>query len=180
MIQYILHKLQEGFVVTSDEVAILGDICISPRYRDTFIFGTRENSYTDECRKVIAQQPNIIFSALSEEEQKDIGWFDDIIHENFKGLHDAINDKNVSDFYIKLIKNYTQELLSDKMFTLIEVKGLMTRSAIMARDKKAKGLSISDIVKEFEDRMKSVSKFKSWPINGEWINNKFKITHLKR
>ena len=70
-----LHKLPEGFIVTSDEEYKDKDFVLLPITFDlrrcvngtTFIEGTK---------KVIAQQDQIDFSALTEEEQKQIGWVD--------------------------------------------------------------------------------------------------------
>jgi len=70
-----LHKLREGFIITSDEDS----------KRGTFYCFRTKTFFEDEgedincCNsdvKVIAQQDQIDFSALSEEEQKEIGWFD--------------------------------------------------------------------------------------------------------
>jgi len=110
-----LHKTEEGYILTSDEPIIPRDICRSPRYNDLFFFGTRENSYVDECEKVIAQQHQLSFSALSPEDQKNIEWFDveEIVknwylHAQFLSSLRADPESFVQGF------QKAQELLSDK------------------------------------------------------------------
>lgn len=128
---YTLHKLPEGFIITSDEKPIKGDLCFdlegNPGHKNQLYIvkclRTSDDSYwVKHSKKLIAQQDQIDFSNLTEEEQKEIGWFDKIINDNFKGLHDVINNEDISNFYIELIKTYTQELLADRMFTLEDIK----------------------------------------------------------
>lgn len=82
---YQLHKSKEGFIITSDEL---------PKDQEGYwtYIGFNEPIIVTKCnvpngwfgklhdknnyKTVIAQEPNIIFSALKEEEQKTIGWFD--------------------------------------------------------------------------------------------------------
>ena len=82
--EYTLHKLPEGFIITNDEEIKENDLCVS------FVNGTNavlciadgmnriNNSYRFQglLFKVIAQQDQIIFSDLKEDEQKEIGWFE--------------------------------------------------------------------------------------------------------
>lgn len=162
--EYILHKLPEGFIVTSDESIEKGWKGLAYK-KDVkgFVFNHfyTENTWYNDAKKVIAQQDQIDFSALSEEEQKKIGWFDKIINDNFKGLHDAIGDRDISDFYIELIKTYTQELLSDRKFTLddmLEIAGYMAAAE--------KYQSIESLKEIALDYIQSLSK-QSWEVELE-------------
>lgn len=42
---------------------------------------------------------------------------DELIESNFKGLRDCINDTDISEFYIKLVKTTVRELIGDKSFS---------------------------------------------------------------
>jgi len=145
---YILHKLPEGFIVTSDEISHKGDIVINNL--DNLIGeATRELNQGEikdkEYSKVIAQQDQIIFN-ISEEEQKKIGWFDflkmgrDYSNKKWENYCDRENptpEQQEQDLFRKILgiegSTYdwcrgfqkAQELLSDKVFTLNEVKGLL-------------------------------------------------------
>ena len=71
-----LHKLPEGFIVTSDEEIKEYDkiLCLEDMKID---YATdRTNHHRNLFLKVIAQQDQIDLSGLLEEEQKKIGWFD--------------------------------------------------------------------------------------------------------
>lgn len=97
MIQYTLHKLPEGFIVTSNEEIKEGDIgfdglyifkCLKPFIANETTSGKNIPCFyielgkspvfheTSYIKKVIAQQDQIDFSSLLEEEQKEIRWFD--------------------------------------------------------------------------------------------------------
>lgn len=135
--KYTLHKLEEGFIITSDEDIREGDnyICISSMYVKKCI--KKDNNKTcfwvedylgnnDQLKfsfKVIAQQDQINFSALSEEEQKKIGWFDvnKIAREEHKFNHKTIHEISFV-LGVEVGFQKAQELLSDRMFTLEEVK----------------------------------------------------------
>jgi hypothetical protein len=116
-----LHKLPEGFIVTSDEPIKEGDI------KWHHVTGIRkalvDGNYTNQF-KVMAQQDQIDFSALTEEEQKEIGWFEvaDLAH---KDLEDYFGtDLTLTENGLKWIEGFqigfqkAQELLSDRRFTL--------------------------------------------------------------
>lgn len=123
---HTLHKLQQGFVITSNESYSNGDFVLLPLSfelrkcvnRTTFIEGTK---------KVIAQQHQIDFSALSEEEKEKIGWFD--VEELAKQIFiDAYGVEPMAiDTHERLLNaiktslQKSQELLSDKRFTLNDI-----------------------------------------------------------
>jgi hypothetical protein len=116
-----LHKLPEGFIVTSDEKPEIGELYLDDTNsvrRSVMGSGTywgNRNSY----RKVIAQQDQIDLSTLSEEEQKKIGWFDveKIQKEKFlkfRAMITEISEKNLFEIGIREGFQKAQELLSDK------------------------------------------------------------------
>lgn len=160
---YTLHKLLEGFIITSEEWVIFGDKVISPRYQDTFTFGTRENSYVDECKKVIAEENQINFSKLSEEEHKKIGWFNiwqlAVDYQNNISKN-AFADANAFEDGFKK----AQQLLFDKMFTLEDILDAWELGA-------KEGLPLTR--KKKQDLIESLSQ-KSWniEIELEQVNNK--------
>lgn len=129
MTNYKLHKLpKEGFIITSDEEINLKDKYL---YSDQTKINTRlrQNPNAEypypEYKKVIAQQDQIDFTFLSEEDQKKIGWYniEQLAHEVlikwgiFSGsLHTGIRDGFVEGFQKAV------ELLSDRKFTLEEMR----------------------------------------------------------
>jgi riboflavin synthase alpha subunit len=128
MNNYTLHKLPEGFIISSDEKPKNGDIVISKINYRKFLF-EKGDIIDDISHKVIAQQDQIDFSALSEEEQKEIGWYDTI-----KFAREEVQNHNNIFFDSKYnMENYgidrfnagfqkAQELLSDRRFTLEDMK----------------------------------------------------------
>ena len=64
-----LHKLPSGFIITSDEQIKEGDYM----FFDGIILKLEKNESPKNRLKVIAQQDQIDFSSLLEEEQKKIG-----------------------------------------------------------------------------------------------------------
>jgi hypothetical protein len=176
---YMLHKLPEGFVVTSDEIPHKGDIVINNL--DNLIGkSTRELNQGEikdkEYSKVIAQQDQIIFN-LSEEEQKKIGWFDveKLAHNNAVELW-MPEDHN---YYVGHVLGYkqgfqkAQELLSDKVFTLNEVKGLLFQVGNAMRYKGVNYASYYNYknVKEEVDKVLQSLPQKSWQVEleMEWV-----------
>jgi hypothetical protein len=124
-----LHKMREGFIVTSNEQAKEGELgYINFQGGDVKIVG---KYFADDWRKVIAQQDQIDFSLLIEEEQKEIGWFDikkwadEEAMKRYKvktypieTYKEIINQRlgyyeGLQDGFLK-----SQELLSDRRFTL--------------------------------------------------------------
>lgn len=146
MINYNLHKLPEGFIITSDEKPLIkGDKVYNPNIskeytkvdlrkegEDRYSKGYHEmtgvylhvpttNPIYEIERKVIAQQESEIdFNNLSEDDCKKIGWFDvEKRADNVVG--DLPYGKWVKMGYIQGFK-IPQKLLSDKMFTLEDLK----------------------------------------------------------
>ena len=46
---------------------------------------------------------------------------DELVEDNFQGLRDCIEDKDIAEFYIDLVKTVITELLGDKKFSINEV-----------------------------------------------------------
>jgi hypothetical protein len=179
---YTLHKLPEGFIITSDEKPIKGDLCFdmegNPGHKNQLYIvkclRTSDDSYwVKHSKKLIAQQDQIDFSNLTEEEQKEIGWFDKIINDNFKGLHDVINNEDISNFYIELIKTYTQEVLSDRnelhkiIAQFIDFIDELPVDWIGTGDWKSADSAEKDWKIRFEKFIQSLSQPKSWNIEIE-------------
>jgi hypothetical protein len=117
---YTLHKLPEGFIVTSDENLNEGNTIININNFE-IVENWQGHGSTDWWRKVIAQQDQIDFSALSEEEQKKIGWFD--IEMLVNQLFEKESNNILHPQYqmrLSFINGFqkAQELLSDRRFTL--------------------------------------------------------------
>ena len=140
MIEYTLHKLPQGFIITSRD-----DFHNNNLVPNDFAYhrGTKEvlqvisknnetgswlcNDGTNrDCYKlfkVIAQQPQIIFSSLKEEEQKEIDWVDwlriAVLSEDDE--MEKIGREYQSHSWYKGVEfgfQKAQELLSDRKFTL--------------------------------------------------------------
>jgi hypothetical protein len=179
MTQFNLHKLPEGFIITSDGVVTHGDGWYNPITGD---MGTNwyEKGIPKEWSKtlkVIAQQDQIDFSALSEEEQKEIGWFDvEKLAETeypfaLGGIGNSENDRK--NHFIKGFKK-AQELLSDRRFTLEDVrKALELKNPLEKNDYTHTRYLDSD-----ELIIQSLSQPKSWPIECIEDNGKIKITKI--
>jgi len=204
MNSYTLRKLPEGFILTSDEDIQIGDLYYLPRTNS--IYECKEDPTELNLEKdfgigkVIAQQHQIDFYALSEEEQKEIGWFD-----VKKLANDAYNDSLSTmaesvvgvSAYIKGFQK-AQELLSDRRFSLEDIK-----KAFQAGDNFGREDYIGNSREYYneDEYIQSLSQPKSWKVelemedgggyrqdsmNGCWIskwqpkltNGKIKITKL--
>jgi len=161
MTQYILHKLPEGFIITSNQQPVNG------LYLDTYINKVKntngaEYEINEITKQVIAQQDQIDFSNLTEKEQGEIGWFDveRICVKDLEGLYGTISDiEHISETYVSGFKTgfyVAQELLSDKRFTTEDVFKLME----LLRDTESR------MIFEVKTR-KFVSQPKSWNIEIE-------------
>lgn len=162
-----LHKLPEGFIVTSDEEYKDKDFVLLPITFDlrrcvngtTFIEGTK---------KVIAQQDQIDFSALTEEEQKEIGWFDvEKLADNiFIGA--SYQDKYVKMGYIAGFKK-AQELLYDTELFDTEIQVVGDDKTMPIRDFLIKPKSWTiEVEMEYQDMM------------GMWVSKPTILEHLDR
>jgi hypothetical protein len=126
---YTLHKLPEGFIITSDEEIkdydnVLDNVKrIWIKMEPCFVKVAKENHY-GKSFKIIAQQDQIEFSSLKEEEQKEIGWYDieKICVKDLEGLYGTIPDiGHIDETYVSGFKTgffVAQELLFDRRFTL--------------------------------------------------------------
>jgi hypothetical protein len=141
---YTLHKLPQGFIATSDEDIRKEDrVLLKDKILDVLSFneGVLEehlNKYGNSLstcynvkvghficfpeslkgKKIIAQQDQIDFSALTEEEQKEIGWYDmdNIIVPLSKEIvmdRNGNPDKTLVSFGREIFQK-AQELLSDR------------------------------------------------------------------
>lgn len=124
---YTLHKLPQGFIVTSNETSYPNDTVIST-VTNTLVKFTDPRHFSDGTYfKIIAQQDQIDFSSLKEEEQKEIGWFDafEISKSNVEKIYSKYIPKDMLDDYVTLYQlgfQKAQELLSDRRFTEGDIK----------------------------------------------------------
>lgn len=174
-----LHKLPEGFIITSDDDLAENILCYDVKL-GLFISSHNFNSYnTNLCKRVIAQQDQIDFSSLSEEEQKKISWFDvEKLAEDYsrKEWEDLYSTKGITgsergwetkdDFKAGFQK--TQELLSDRRFTLEEVELIFGLGAANHANGKP----------SFEEVIQSLSQPKSWKVECIEENGKIKILRI--
>ena len=154
---YELHKLQEGFIVTSDEEIKHKETWYNPMTADIGI-NWHEKGIPKEWSKtlkVIAQQDQIDFSFLSKEEQKEIGWFD-----IEKLAKEMLPDDSDWQRRFDIIKGFqkAQELLSDRRFTLDDV--------LKIADKYHNIMCLYGNVKGIE-YLQSLSQPKSWKVEIE-------------
>jgi hypothetical protein len=173
-----LHKLLEGFLITSDEKIEKGWKGIAFK-KDVkgFVFNHfyTENPWYADAKKVIAQQDQIDFSDLKEEDQKKIGWFDvEILAikdlEDYFGSDLELTEKGTH--YINAFSTGFQkhQELSDKMFTLEDIRKIAQAAFTVKSNNET---LIDDFDKWFEKRIQSLSQ-KSWEIEVEM--EKYDIT----
>jgi hypothetical protein len=188
-----LHKLSERFLITFG-AGEFKNFC----FKEGEIIGCtliqKDPEYSETFYKVIAQQDQIDFSALSEKEQKEIGYFDveklalkefmfpEKLFHNMKNssqneylLEEEYGKENTVVYFqcIAFIKSFQklQEIFSDRRFTLEDIKKCYEEGFYQG--------SLKDSpVKDFSLYSESQSKPKSWKIDGLWENNKFKITKI--
>jgi hypothetical protein len=161
--EYTLHKTWDGLIITSDEIVEKGDKSLLITEELTLVLTHFEDCEDDYAgKKVIAQQNQIDFSALSEEKQKRIGWFDvEKLADDFYKKYDPFYNY---DYYIekeawKLGFRKAQELLSDKVFTLEDMVSCFNA----AREYRMKNVFTYD---EARDYIQSLSQ-KSWKVELE-------------
>jgi hypothetical protein len=144
--KYTLHKLPEGFIITSDETLQIGDLCygedINKKGFPINIHEAGSHDLYNKRPKMVAQQNQIDFSALSEEEQKNIGWFDVISlgedATNLRILKHKTPSQLTRQYYDGYLDGFqkAQELLSDRMFTLEDMqKAYCTGMQFIGEDK---------------------------------------------
>lgn len=185
---YTLHKLPEGFIVTSDEEVKYKETWYNPMTADIGI-NWHEKGIPKEWSKtlkVIAQQDQIDFSSLSEEEQKEIGWVNidltKLCHYDRRNPDFQIKEEyGYDEEEVKATGNFAknncacdncfygrsklteqllkaQELLSDRRFTLEDV--------LKIADKYHNIMCLYGNVKGIE-YLQSLSQLKSWKIELE-------------
>jgi hypothetical protein len=162
---YTLHKLREGFIVTSDEqIKDVRPYIGKLHLEKGCILNIFPTYLTDlsECKLVIAQQDQIDFSELKEEEQKRIGWFDvESICKKLLDIPDEYidsEDHSKFEFGIKCFQK-SLELLSDRRFTLEEGELIFGLGAANHANGKP----------SFEEVIQSLSQPKSWKIELDMI-----------
>jgi hypothetical protein len=171
--KYILHKLPEGFIVTSDEISHKGDIVINNL--DNLIGeATRELNQGEikdkEYSKVIAQQDQIDFSGLSEEEQKRIGWFDLYAEaQNYAISTKSPNREAHRAGYVKGFQK-AQELLSNRKFNSEDI--------MLAFNNGYSQFTAQTM--DCEDYIQSLSQSKSWQVELEMETIKGKYIGRKQ
>lgn len=123
-IEYTLHKLEKGFVITSDEKPQTNDL-VYDSY-DLLIYKLESFTSTNiHQKKLIAQQEQITFSDdVSKEKLIEIGYFD-VEKLAWKAVKEG-NAKNRNEelwAFTGWIDGFetAQELLSDKQFTVAEL-----------------------------------------------------------
>lgn len=156
-----LHKLPEGYIITSDELFEIGDPLYD--FRDNVYRTCKQSHFPNGLRvldewtkKVIAIKNQIDFSALSEEEQREIGWFD--VKKLAKQEIEGVDTKDVMcrlGFEWGFKK--AQELQSDRMFTLKDISKAMKYASEITNNK----------MKYMENYIESLSQPKSWKIEVE-------------
>ena len=145
-IKYKLHKLPQGFIITSgddfhNDNLVPNDFAyhrgtkevlqVISKNNETGSWlcndGTNRDCY--KLFKVIAQQDQIDFSVLKEEEQKEIGWFDVEKLALLKyGEGKSISTISEREGFIEGFQK-AQELLSDRRFTLEDVQLAFAKGA---------------------------------------------------
>jgi hypothetical protein len=165
-INYTLHKLNNGFIITNNELTYPGEIVYST-VTNTLVSFTDPRHFSEGTYfKVIAQQSNIIFSDLKEDECLRIGFFD--INEIARvewlkstgqqsyclGLHDGV----------KIGFQKALSLTSEKKFTLEDIH-------------KAIDLARKEPRIMFGEIANSITPT-SWQIEGHMEGDKFKITKI--
>ena len=161
---YTLHKLSEGYIVCSNEQIEKGSIVLETLIdgkKELFEIHTLNDIDLERQVKVIAQQDQIDFSALSEEEQKEIGWFDvEKLAYNYSFATQS--DPNWGTTILSLIKGFqkAQELLSDRLFTLEEARHFFNEGLLVPN----KDIQNADNI--FNQVVQSLSQ-KSWKVEVE-------------
>ena len=177
---FTLHKLPEGFIITSNEEVQKDDYYIAwetnyatePKKR-WVLYNLGSGLNGSNQQKVIAQQDQIEFSALSEEEQKKIRYFNvekmarQWVYRN-TDLPSTSEEAWYEKVYISGFQK-AQELLYDRMFTLEDMKLCYMQGWNRGRD----GHST-----EMNNYIQSLSQPKSWKIELEMEQTHWKGTKL--
>lgn len=166
-----LIKTENNLILCNDEQPQFGELCKSVRYNDPMRFGSFENSYAEECKKYLAQLPNII---LSDDLAKEIGWVD----------VEQLANKHCSDCRVKpngiVWKSYIigfqkyQELNQNK-YTKRDMGNLWQH--IVNAAKAIMMGSLGAQTGSFEDYIQSVSK-SQWEVEVEKIGENYHVLKI--
>jgi hypothetical protein len=201
---YTLHKLSEGFIITSDERPNGSDLIMwagdavehFPKQGTSNIkygcvvesvnyLGTAHKNW----KKVIAQQDQIDFSSLSEEEQKKIGYFDtekflkDEIDYWYNKTGSLTSEEIIRRTFSMSLK--AQELLSDRAFTLEDlINNFKPVFDKFINEGGTNGNSEDwvqwqNVVDWFPKFLQSLSQLKSWPVELEMEGEIPKFTNSR-
>ncbi|MFN5251352.1 MAG: hypothetical protein ACK5DE_09900 [Bacteroidota bacterium] len=171
--QFTLHKLPEGFIVTSDQKDTIGYLpVVLTRFNELEETADGDDVYDhiqNGSKIVIAQQDQIDFSSLSPEMQKEIGWFD------WKKYCDLDNGKygtNSHSYYLGFQK--ALELLSDRTFSSEDMRIEMERIAleIATEDGELTSGSPALIFSYINKRMQYLSQ-SSWKVELEMERTRY-------
>lgn len=176
--EYRLIKTPEQFLIVSNEEIKNGDVYYH-LLRNT-IHSTREqadyfvnNTKYDDFKKVIGQQDQIDFTGLSEEEWKEIGWFDveglsELALRKFLMTHPEENLERNFSMFKEGYKICLQQLLSDRRFTLEDMEKAWEGGINEGSWKKGDRLFTS-----YGEFIESLSQQKSWIVELEMLYNVF-------
>jgi len=160
-----LHKTQQGFIVTSGDKIGEKDLILWDGKVKTAI----DTSYSYPTQKVIAQQHQLDFSAISEEWCKKIGHFDTVkfARDEHKFNHKIIHEMSFV-IGVEIGFQKAQELLSDRVFTLDDMKRF---GAFMQQ----RHTGIDESLDKFIQSLTPTT----WEITGEFVGDKYRITEIK-
>lgn len=193
-----LHKTQQGFIVTSDEKPVDGELYWCKHKgkgidvgfgqpKQSLIINTmsKGRNLCPDCMKLIAQQHQLDFSAISEEKCKMIGWFD--LDKLGLEAYPITVFEDEFDYRFRLGHKKgcekMQELLSDRVFTLEDVANYLSyvEDNYHYHSDTWHDINTDEPVK----RATMLFNFKksltptTWEIIGEWIGDKYRITEIK-
>lgn len=178
----ILHKLQQGFILTTDEKITEGELMLNngtviKAGNSTLVNIPAVNG--NRCMKVLTQP--LDFSELSEEDAKIIGWFDstpDLIpFPDSDGLRDGKEIKTWMNGWVEGHKEGFQkalELTSDRRFTEEDMRKCY-KWAVNNVD--ADGCLMDDEEVDFKDLLESIPK--SWEVECFFVDNIYKILSIQ-
>ena len=170
--EYTLHKIPEGFIVTSDEEPFNTDLCLYSNQEILSFDGDLGEIWNYElCKKVITQQDQITFSnTIPEDKLKEIGYFDveKLYKQYFPKLSQSKERESGEKTGFEIGFKLAQELLSDRMFTEKDL-----------RNSYGQGVNDgSDNIWNEEKCIRSLSQPKSWKVDIIQDGNKVTITNL--
>jgi hypothetical protein len=125
--QFTLHKLPEGFIVTSDQKDTIGYLPVVLTRFNEFEETADGDDVYDHMQKgskiVIALPDQIDFSSLSPEIQKEIGWFDVTGYADNHTSKLLLTTEGRTQRWWGIHEGFrkAQELLSDRKFTKDEL-----------------------------------------------------------